>query len=107
MMKKDYSTMVEALQDLKSQGYSREFEISGDQLKCTSSGVELKPTDCKVDGTYRFEGESNPSDMSIVYAISAPKKDLKGTLVSAYGVYSEPLKDELVKLLQMDRDREK
>lgn len=102
-MKSDYSTLVDALQDLKKSGYKRDFQVSGgNTIECSDTNVKIKPGECVVDKVYRFEGESNPSDMSIVYAISVPEREIKGVLVSAYGTYSEPMEDELVKLLKMD-----
>jgi len=50
----------------------------------------------KVDKYFRFEGESNPSDAAILYAISSNQDGLKGVLVNAYGIYSEPLTDEMM-----------
>jgi hypothetical protein len=47
---------------------------------------------------YRFEGDSNPDDSSIVYAISS-NTGLKGTLVDAYGAYSENLNFDMAKKL--------
>ena len=49
---------------------------------------------------YRFEGLSDPGDEAVVYAISSAKYNLKGTLVNGYGIYSEPLVDEMVKALR-------
>jgi hypothetical protein len=53
----------------------------------------------KVDKYYRFEGASNPSDAAILYAISSTDKKVKGLLVNAYGIYSEPVTDEMIRKL--------
>ena len=42
---------------------------------------------------------SNPDDNSIVYAIEAKDGSMKGTLVSAYGVYSEGINQEMIQKL--------
>lgn len=42
------------------------------------------PDEIKIHDTYRFEGASNPDDMSIVYAIET-EDGLKGSIVIAYG----------------------
>ena len=54
-----------------------------------------------VDKYFRFEGASNPSDSAILYAISSDSKNLKGVLVNAYGIYSEPLTDEMLEKLEI------
>ncbi|TVR88922.1 MAG: phosphoribosylpyrophosphate synthetase [Saprospirales bacterium] len=101
-MKEDYSTMVEALQDFKDKGYKIDWEIDQGLLKSKDKNLKLDPKDCKVAKAYRFEGDTNPSDMSIVYAIESKNGKHKGTLVTAYGVYSEPMGDKLIQLLKMD-----
>lgn len=101
-MKEDYATMVEALQDLKEKGYTHDFRVKNDIIECATDDTVLKPSQCKVEVAYRFEGESNPSDMSAVYGIASLDGQHKGILVSAYGTYSEPLTDELMQLLKMD-----
>jgi hypothetical protein len=101
-MNEDYSTVIDALQDLKKRGYTHEFEVQGKNLRCITENVELNPAECTVDKAYRFEGHSNPSDMSVVYAISSKNGDHKGVLVSAYGTYSEPMTDEMIKLFKSE-----
>ncbi len=94
--------MVEALQGFKKKGYKIDWEIDKGVLKSNDKDLQLAPEDCKVVKAYRFEGDTNPSDMSIVYAIESKDGKHKGTLVTAYGVYSEPLDDKLIQLLKMD-----
>ena len=43
---------------------------------------------------YRFEGESNPDDMSILYAIEA-NDGISGTISSAYGTYADADTDRI------------
>jgi hypothetical protein len=101
-MSTELVSLVDALRFLKEKGYTKDLQIAEDHLKCTKSGTHLDPENCTVDHVFRFEGKSNPSDSSVVYAISSDSKNIKGVLVSAYGVYSEPLKENMIRLLKMD-----
>lgn len=64
---------------------------------------QLKPSEFIIDKTYRFEGNSDPDDNMIVYAISSQKYDLKAILVNAYGIYAEQSSDELIAKLEIKR----
>jgi hypothetical protein len=52
---------------------------------------------------YRFEGETNPSDEAVVYAVESKDGTMKGTIVNAYGIYADPKSDEMIKMLSMRR----
>ena len=86
---KNYETMVDALNDLNKRGYSANLSLEGDTIDDKSAGIKMNPEDFEIDEFYRFEGASNPSDMSILYAISSSKYNLKGALVNAYGTYAD------------------
>lgn len=92
-------TVAKLLDKLKSKGYTEDLSLKKDHLHYASGDLKLGPEDFEIDHTYRFEGESNPSDSSIVYAISSEKHDLKGTFVNAYGAYSELLSDRMIEKL--------
>lgn len=96
-----YETLSEALDDLRSRGFTTDFNLAFDKLKCNETGVCLNPSKFDVVEYYRFEGETNPSDESIVFAISSKDSTIKGTLVSAYGVYGEDTSEELIQKLSM------
>lgn len=97
-----YETMVEALNALKTQGYTYDFNVKDDCIECTALNLRLKPDDFQVTHVYRFEGMTDPSDQSVVYAIES-EDGVKGTLVNAYGLYSDPVSDKLMAKLHIQR----
>lgn len=99
-MKKDFGTVSQTIEGLKKQGYTLDFNIREACLACQQTNSVLSPDDFEIDGVYRFEGESDPDDEAIVYAISSPKFGVKGVLVNAYGLYADEASDELVRKLK-------
>lgn len=96
-----YSTLSGTMNELRKQGYTEDFNLRQNCLECRNGEFKLVDSEFKVDRFFRFEGESNPSDSAILYAISSDAKKLKGLLVNAYGIYSEPFADKIVKKLEM------
>lgn len=95
-----YETLSEAINGLKSRGYTTDFNLSYDCIVCHETPINLMPSEFEIMEVYRFEGATNPSDSSIVYAI-ASKHGQKGVLVNAYGVYADDISDEMVKKLSI------
>ncbi len=93
------TTLSEVLNKLKSEGYTIDFNLQENCLVCQGNSLEIMPDDFVVDRHFRFEGQSDPGDEAIVYAISSVKHDIKGTLVNGYGIYSDPLSDRMIKAL--------
>jgi hypothetical protein len=85
---KTYNNLVEATNDLMKRGYTANLSLEGDTIDDKDQNIHMTADDIVIDEFYRFEGPSNPSDMSIVYAVSSPKYNLKGVLVNAYGTYA-------------------
>lgn len=94
-----YDTLVETLNALKQRGFTTDFNIAFDAIKCIGTGVCLNPNAFEIVEHYRFEGKNDPDDSSVLYAIAAKDGSLKGVLVNAYGVYSDTVSDELIKKL--------
>ena len=97
---KSYTTLSEAINDLKKRGYKEDFNLRPTCLECASLSLEIHPEDFVVDEFHRFEGMSNPDDNSIIFAISS-KDGTKGTLVDAYGVYAENLTEPMIRKLSV------
>ncbi len=94
-----YDTLVEGINALKKQGYTEDFNLKEDCIENTSKTCTLYHNDFEIDKYFRFEGDSNPDDSSILYAISSTKDATKGILINAYGVYSDTLTSEMLKKL--------
>lgn len=96
---KNYESLVDALADLNERGYVADFDTDNVCLYCGELDIRLNPEEFHVDETYRFEGDSNPDDNSVVYAITS-STGVKGTVVDAFGPYAGNLSFDMVKSLQ-------
>lgn len=85
---KSFESALEAIQDLNKRGYTANLSLEGDTIDDKAQGIKMTADDFEINEFYRFEGASNPSDMSIVYAVESPKYHLKGVLVNAFGTYA-------------------
>jgi len=93
---KEYRTpMTEQLAALEKTGYKTQFKFEDGVLKDRGSQKNYQAQELVINEEFRFEGESNPSDMSILYAIET-KDGTKGTIVDAYGTYSDNLLGEFM-----------
>ena len=94
-----YDTVSEALTGLKAQGYTLDFNVEFDKLQCASSSICLEPGDFEITTVYRFEGDSNPDDEDVVYAVESIDGKMKGTITSAFGLYADSISSEMIKKL--------
>lgn len=98
-MEKSFGTVSQTVEGLKREGYTMDFNIHQDCLTCHKTNTVLSPDEFEIDAVYRFEGESNPDDEAVVYAISSPIYKVKGILVNAYGPYADEVSNALVQKL--------
>lgn len=96
-----YATLTAAIEELKNEGYTEDFNNLGEHLECKGNGKNYQPSDFTIEHTYRFEGMTNPSDNSVLYGIEA-NDGTKGLLVDAYGVYADALSPEMIEKFRVD-----
>src|SRR5262249_29043633 len=80
------STTSEVLEKLRQKNMNHEFRWTPDGFTA-GKGKTYQPDELEIIKTFRFEGESDPSDMSIIYIIRA-NDGLTGYSLDAYGAYS-------------------
>ncbi len=95
-----YDTLSEAVNDLKKRGFSVDFNIEAEKLVCKSMPLVLAPNEFEITEVYRFEGNTDPADEAVVYAIES-KHGHKGILVNAYGPDADAMDGELIKKLSI------
>ena len=102
------TTLSYVIEKLRLKRKDNEFTITPDGFT-TGNGKFYKPEDLTIVKTYRFEGESDPSDASILYVIEA-NDGLVGYSIDAYGVYSnhadDGYDDFIRKIKVEDRDEQ-
>lgn len=104
----EMTTLTRVLETLRLKGFDHELKMSDHgRMQSDDNKKIYNPDDLKIIKTYRFEGESDPSDSSILY-IMEDKDGNKGYVLDAYGVYStheESGFDEFIQKIPVeDRD---
>jgi hypothetical protein len=89
MSAKIYTTMTEAIQELKKRGFTANFEFLDKAFRDVGSGRTFTAEDLTIVEHYRFEGASDPDDTSVVYAIESAD-GIRGIIADAFGVYANP-----------------
>ena len=87
MSDKSYTNMVEAIEGLKKRGFTANFEFLDHMFRDVGSGRTFRADELTIVEHYRFEGASDPDDMSVVYAIES-NDGLKGVIADAFGLYA-------------------
>lgn len=87
MSKDTYMTpLVQILLQLRERGYICDFELTAAGLFCKKCNDVFMPGDLIIEKVYRFEGDSNPDDMAVLFGVRA-NNGTKGVIIDAYGTY--------------------
>ena len=92
-----YETVSEAVNELKKRGFDLDFNLEENCIICHSDKFDAK--DFEIVEVYRFEGNTDPSDEAIVYAIESVNGK-KGVLVNGYGISADVISSEIAKKLK-------
>ena len=93
-----YETVTDAVNGLKGRGYTMDFNLDENCIVCHED--KFNPEDFEITEVYRFEGNTDPADEAVVYAIES-NRGHKGILVNGYGPTSENMSAEMAKKLHL------
>lgn len=96
---KSYESLLDALDDLKANGYVEDFALEPVCLYCGGLDLRFSPEEFNIDRVFRFEEDSDPADNAVLFAITSTT-GVKGTLVDAYGAYAENLSFDMANKLK-------
>jgi hypothetical protein len=97
----EYDTLSEALNALRKVGYKEDFVADNENLTVLRTRKKYQPEDLKIVRTFRFEGMSNPSDSSELFALIS-NDGIKGTLVMAYGAKHSQNTDLILRIKKVE-----
>lgn len=88
--KEEMTTLVECINVLRERGYKHNFTATQKGTILDNAKKEYTPPEVKISTFYRFEGESDPGDSSILYAIETNSGE-KGIIINSYGSTSDTM----------------
>lgn len=96
-----YETLSEAVAGLQQRGFTADFNIH--EKGIAFNEILLAPSEFEIVEYYRFEGNSDPADEAVVYAIESVSGNnrIKGILVNGYGISSDGRTNEMTDKLKI------
>ena len=106
----EMNTLSQVMEKLRLKGIDNELKMSDHgKMQCKALSNIYSAEDLTIIKTYRFEGESDPGDNSILYILEDTNKNIS-YIIDAYGVYSDhegPAFDDFLKKIKVaDRDEQ-
>ena len=95
-----YDTLAEAQLALSARGFTKSFEMENDKLKCVDDNKFYTPENITIVEYHRFEGDSDPNDMAVIYAVQT-NDDKKGIIIDAYGTYGSRALGDFLKMTEV------
>jgi hypothetical protein len=65
----NYDMVVEAIDGLRKQGYTEDLNLKNNSIKCRNGNYKIFHDEFHIDKFFRFEGNTDPGDEIIVYAL--------------------------------------
>jgi len=95
-----YDTVTEAVNGLRQRGFTVDFNLQENCIVCHEDKFDVN--DFEIVEVYRFEGDSDPSDEAVVYAIQSVN-GIKGILVNGYGISADAMSAEMARKLSIHK----
>lgn len=92
-----YTTVLEALNDLKEKGFHRDFNLHHEAIK-------ENPYNYTVEHVYRYEGDTDPDEESVVYGIISNNGE-KGVFVSGFSANSDYEAAQILEKIYIESSR--
>jgi hypothetical protein len=80
--------LTSCINQMKEEGYKEDFQVTKEGLHTFGKTKSYQAHQVRIVSFYRFEGESDPGDNTVLYVIETDD-GTKGTLVDGYGAYAD------------------
>lgn len=95
-------TLDAAIERLERAGYSDALRATADGFLEAQTGRIHPPETLIVDEIVRFEGDSDPADEAVLFALRSRDQSVRATVVATYGPSADPVSGALIKRLDTE-----
>src|SRR5262245_40256457 len=99
---REQPTIAGTVDRLTQAGYTDWFKAEDGGLRSAQAGCIHPPQEFHVDEFLRFEGETDPDEEAIVFALTCKTHGVKGTYTIPYGSDTPPGDVEILRQLSLD-----
>ena len=96
----EMKTLTQVMQVLNQRGYTIDFNLEDVDANSPQHLLKTFPERFVIDHVYRFEGDTDPDDEAILYAVSSTDNSLMGIFVNGYGISAETADSVLIDRLK-------
>lgn len=93
-----YSTVSEAITDLRKKGFTRDFNLEENCIVCHPD--RFSHDEFEIVDVYHYEGNTDPADEATVYAVES-KSGIKGILVTGQGMDTDNMTAQILEKLKI------
>ena len=83
-----YDNLVQATTAFADRGFTGQFKYVNNHLVLLETDSRYQANQLQIVEYHRFEGATNPSDMSVIFGIETDD-GMKGTLIMAYSAEAD------------------
>ena len=98
------NSLSQTMSRLRDQGIKEEYMIRNENLINQQTKRQFTPEEVTIKKQYRFEGESNPSDMSILYLLETNTGE-EGVLINNYGAERDDSVSNFIKRAEWKKSK--
>lgn len=92
-------SLADAIERLGRRGYAHGLRAQDGRLLDLATGRFWEPELLAVDELVRFEGESDPDEQAVLFALRAPGGQPLGTLAAVFGAALPPDEGDVIRRL--------
>ena len=92
-------SLSHAIQRLAERGFTHDLRAEDGWMRDLATGECYEPELLTIDELVRFEGESDPDEQAVLFALRSPSGDALGTFSVVFGPAMPPEDGEVVRRL--------
>ena len=96
-------SLSDAIERLDQCGFTHGLKAEGGRLRDLATGACFDPEILSIDEVVRFEGESDPDEQAVLFALRSPQGGALGTYSAVFGPSMPPEDGDIVRRLGAKR----